>query len=113
MPTECFAVMTALLASFLTSSLPQSPPKSIIYSLVEKFSHIKEKYHFEASSSSSSSSSIHFWFCLILSLNVRCVLLCLRTLMPNDSETGNLLGLDIHTKMGPIFMGCFIVDVAV
>lgn len=33
--------------------------------------------------------------------------------MPNDSETGNLLGLDIHTKMGPIFMGCFIVDIAV
>lgn len=33
--------------------------------------------------------------------------------MPNGSETGNLLGADIHTKMGPIFMGCFIVGAAV
>lgn len=39
--------------------------------------------------------------------------ICLRTFMPNGSETGNWLGSDIHTKMGPIFMGCFIVGVAV
>lgn len=38
---------------------------------------------------------------------------CLRTLMPNGSETGSWLGSDIHPKMGPIFMGCFIVGVAV